>query len=154
MLAALTALSVAVATADPPKLSADAQKELKSLEGKWKVVKGASSKGEEELDPNKLEVFLVFKGAELTMEAPKTEKTEKLKISALDPTTDPKCIDFLEPLSGGRGERTIEAVFKIDGDTLLLAMHTPRDNNKQRPTGFDKPTDPRTVVWTMQRVKK
>ncbi len=105
------------------------------------------------MDPNKIEAFMVFKGTELTLESSNSEKKETLKISAIDPTTDPKCIDLLETLSGNRGERTIEAIFKIDGDTLLFAMCILQEG-KQRPVGFDKPTDPRIIVWTLKRVKK
>jgi uncharacterized protein (TIGR03067 family) len=155
MLATILTLSL-VASAEPPKLSETAQKELKHLEGKWKIVKGVTSKGEDEVDPNKIEVFMLFKGIELTVESSNKdrnkEKKETLKISAIDPTTDPKCIDLLETLSGDRGERTVEAIFKIDGDTLLFAMCVPKEG-KQRPAGFDKPTDPQTVVWVLKRDK-
>src|SRR5262245_15970940 len=97
MLAALTALCLVVATADQPKLSADAQKELKKLEGRWKVVKFGDSNGEYEA--NRRDWFWAFKGAVATLEFGQKED-ETLEIAALDPGTDPKCIDLIEKTKG------------------------------------------------------
>ena len=47
MIAALLSLSFVVATAEEPKLSEAAQKELKKFEGKWKAVKAVTN-GQEE----------------------------------------------------------------------------------------------------------
>jgi len=72
-------------------------------------------------------------------------------IAALDPTTDPKCIDFLEKREG-RPDRTLEGVYKIDGDKLQIAFSVLKEG-KNRPTSFEKPGD-RAFVWTFKRVRE
>jgi uncharacterized protein (TIGR03067 family) len=155
MFAAFVALSLAASPAEPPKdkekeLPEAAQKELKKLEGKWKIVKSLDSTKEAEPDPKDPALFFVFKGNELTMEF--GEKKEAIRITAIDPSTDPKCIDLTEKREG-KPDRIIEGVYKIDGDKLLIALCITKDG-KERPVSFDKPTDPRTVVWTLKRVKE
>jgi uncharacterized protein (TIGR03067 family) len=142
-----------IAVADDPKpgpkdkeLSADAKKELKKLEGKWKWVKAAI--GGKEAEANK-EAFFVFKGNELTMSA--GDKTETYHIAALDPTTDPMCVDLVEKRPG-KPDRTLEGVYRIEGDTLQIAHSLPNDG-KNRPTRFDKSLE-RGIVWTLVRVKE
>ena len=149
MLTAFVLLALA-APAEPPKakeLSAEAKKELKKLDGKWEIVKTADADKESD---EKSEIYLVFKGTEVTMSF--KDQKETIRITAIDPTTDPKCIDFVEQLRD-KSERTLEGVFKIDGDTLQLALTIPKDG-KNRPTGFEKPTEKRTMVWTLKRVKE
>jgi uncharacterized protein (TIGR03067 family) len=133
----------------PKELSAEAKKELKQLDGKWRVVKLADANKESEVKDQ--EVYFVFKGTEVTLTSPDKEKTETLRITAIDTTTDPKCIDLLEKRAG-RPDRTLEGVYKIDGDTLRLAFSVPKDG-KNRPTSFEKPGD-RAMVWTFKRVKE
>ena len=153
MLTALVVLALS-APAEPPKekekeLPEAAKKELKKFEGKWQMVTFATSQGEE--DVKKLEAFAVFSGAEMTLSA-NTGKKESVRVTAIDTTTDPKCIDLVE-VRADKSERTLEGVYKIDGDTLYLAFAIPKDG-KIRPTSFDKPTDQRVLVWTFKRVKE
>ncbi len=154
MLTAIVLLFLAAPT-DPPKekqkeLPAEAKKELKKLEGKWKVVKVADANKEAEIPKDTESLVFEFKGADITMLF--GDKKESLRVTAIDSTTDPKCIDLIETRKDGT-ERTLEGIFKIDGDSLQLAFTIPKDA-KSRPTSFDKPTDPRTVVWTFKRVKE
>lgn len=142
------------APAEPPKekekeLPAAAKQELKKLEGKWRLVKAADANKESDVKESEA-LHFTFKGAELTMSF--GDKKETLRVTAIDATTDPKCIDFAEQRRD-KTERTLEGVYKLDGDTLKIALAIPKDG-KNRPTGFDKPTDPRTMVWTLKRVKE
>ncbi len=153
--AAAWALAVAVtlALAVPPA-AADAAKtkgwtpaakaELKALQGVWEVVKAGDAADE----PPKGFAF-TFKGTEATMAL--GGKSESARVHAIDPTTDPKCIDLVETRPD-KSERTLEGVYRIDGDTLRLAFSVSKEG-KSRPTGFEKPTDPRTLVLTLKRVK-
>lgn len=152
MLTALVLLALGT-PADPPKekakeLPAAAQKELKKLEGKWRLVKAATAEKEEAAKEGEA-LFLTFKGAEATMSF--GDKKESVRVSAIDATTDPKCIDLIETRRD-KTERTLEGIYKLDGDTLTLAFALPKDG-KERPTGFAKP-GPRTMVWTLKRVKE
>jgi uncharacterized protein (TIGR03067 family) len=138
------------APADTPKekeLSAEAKKELKKLEGKWRVVKLAG--GGQEVEFKDREAFFVFDGADITISS--GNKTEKLRVATLDTTTDPRCVDLTEKREG-RPDRTLEGVYKLDGDTLQIAHALP-NVGKNRPTGFDKSTE-RAMVWTLTRVKE
>jgi uncharacterized protein (TIGR03067 family) len=153
VLTALVALALS-APADPPKekekeLPEATKKELKKLEGKWQMVTFATSQGE--ADVKDLEACAVFGGAEMTVSA-KNGKKESLRVTAIDTATDPKCIDLVE-IRADKTERTLEGVYKIDGDTLYLAFAIPKEG-KIRPTTFDKPTDQRVLVWTFKRVKE
>lgn len=150
MFAALVVAFLAAPQEKQKELPEAAKKELKALEGKWQIVKFGSSMGESEPDPSRPAMYLVFKGGELTMGS--GDKKETLKVAAIDPTTDPKCIDLLEKRDG-KPDRNVEGVYKIDKDTLRFAMCVPTADGKQRPAGFDKPTDARTVVFTLKRVK-
>jgi uncharacterized protein (TIGR03067 family) len=152
MMTALVLLALS-APADPPEgkakeLPAEAKKELRKLEGKWKLVRSASS--EEEADLKGGEVFAVFDGDQMTLSA--GSKKDVLRVVAMDATTDPKCIDFVERKKDGT-ERTYEGVYKIDGGTFQLAFSVPKDG-KMRPTSLAKPTDPRTLLWIFERVKE
>jgi uncharacterized protein (TIGR03067 family) len=137
-------------SAEPPKekeFSVEAKKELQKLEGKWRVVKFADATKEAEAKDQ--ELYFVFKGTELKLTS--GEKSETIHITAIDPTTDPKCIDLSEKRDG-RPERILEGVYKIDGETLQIAFSVLKDG-KNRPTSFEKPGD-RTLVWTLKRVKE
>src|SRR4051812_49240041 len=118
MLTSFIVMAMVIAPAEPPKekekqpeLSAEAKKELKKLEGKWQIVKGLGTEGEAEL--KNLEAFCVVKGTEMTFTA--GTKKETVEITALDPSTDPKCIDLTESRPG-KPLQTSEGVYKIDGD--------------------------------------
>jgi uncharacterized protein (TIGR03067 family) len=155
MLASLLTLSMMVTSGQAPKdkekqpeLSVEAKKELKKLEGKWQVVKGLGSKGEDDLKD--LEAFCVVEGTKMTFS--RGNNKEMAEVTALDPSTDPKCIDLTDSRPG-KPPRITEGVYKIDGDTLQLAITAPK-GGKLRPANFDKPTDERIIVWTMKRVKE
>jgi uncharacterized protein (TIGR03067 family) len=147
----LLLLGVAAAAADEPKtgakeFSAEAKKELKKPEGKWPVVKVAGGGKESELDK---EAYFAFQGAEVTLTS--GDRVESLQIAALDPATDPKCIDLLEKRKG-RPDRTLEGVYRIDGDMLQIAHEVPT-RGKNRPTGFEKSAEG-VMIWTLKRVKE
>jgi uncharacterized protein (TIGR03067 family) len=152
MLTTLVLFALSAPT-DPPKekakeLPAEALKELKKLEGKWRLVKAAN--GDREAEAKECEsIHFLFKGAELTMVS--GDKMETIRVTAIDATTDPKCIDLTETRRD-KTERTVEGIFKLDGDTLQLALSLPKEG-KNRPTGFEKPGE-RTMVWTLKRVKE
>ncbi|MFO0797858.1 MAG: TIGR03067 domain-containing protein [Gemmataceae bacterium] len=154
VLAALAAVVVASppAAADAGKLkewTPAAKAELKRLGGSWEVVKSVGTGGEKEAADSG--VRFTFKGTEVALSA--GGKKETFRVAAIDPTTDPKCIDLIETRQD-KTVRVLEAVYRIDGDTLKLAFHVPEGGAKDRPTSFEKPANPRTLVWTFRRVKE
>lgn len=153
MLAVIVLFALAAPT-DPPKPKAkelpdEAKKELKKLEGKWRLVKAVDSTREAEAKESEA-IDFVFRGTELTMS--NGDKMETIRVTAIDGSTDPKCIDFTETRKD-KTERTLEGCYKIDGDTLQIALAITKEG-KNRPTSFDKPTEPRTVIWTFKRIKE
>jgi uncharacterized protein (TIGR03067 family) len=130
------------------EFSAEAKKELKKFEGKWKLIKAVSVGKEGDL--NEKEVYFAFKGTEMTILLGE-RVVETHSIAAIDGTTDPKCIDLLEKRKG-RPDRALEGIYRFEGDTLRLAHELPGGNGKNRPTSFDKFVD-RALVYTLKRAK-
>jgi uncharacterized protein (TIGR03067 family) len=155
MIPALVSLLLLV-PADAPQekeLPEAAQKELKKLEGKWKVTKEVTSNGEQELPAlgRGCEVTVEFKGRKVLINA--KEKFE-FELSELDPSVDPKCLDLKsvadqDPIPKGA---VIEAIYKLDGDTLTLVGYA--GEGKKRPANFDPPKDEGVGMWILKRVKE
>jgi uncharacterized protein (TIGR03067 family) len=154
MLAAFVALAL-VTPADPqkekePEFTDAAKKDLKKLEGAWKAIK-LLREGNEEESPKMggEEVVITFKGRMMQMNG-----KDFLAITALDPSTNPKCIDYKAvvdqgPISKGT---VFEAIYKLDGDTLVLALHPEGGTN--RPAKFESPKESKVMVVTFQKEKK
>jgi uncharacterized protein (TIGR03067 family) len=154
MLTTLVALAL-VTPADPPKekdpaFTDTAKKELKRLEGTWKASK-LVREGNEEESPKMggEEVVITFKGHMMQLNG-----KDFLAITALDPSTDPKCIDYKAVADSGPVTKgtVFEAIYKLNGDTLLLALHP--DGGTNRPAKFESPKDSKVIVVTFQREKK
>jgi uncharacterized protein (TIGR03067 family) len=157
MFAAIIALSLSASAAEPPKenekdLPEAAQKELKKLEGKWKLTAGNRDEQERPPSQDGSDVFFEFKGRKVIL----TERDKEAVIfetAAIDEKTTPKVIDFKMlvergPLTKGT---VYEAIYKLDGDTLKLAIYF--GEGKKRPEKFESPKDSAIVVLTMKRVK-
>jgi uncharacterized protein (TIGR03067 family) len=148
MLATLVALCLA-APAEDKELPEAAKKELKQLEGKWKAVRLVVNDKDEEVTRDGADVFLTFKGRKVLL-----GDEEVFEIPALDPSTDPKCLDLkaVADVPGVVGKGTLyEAVYKIDGDTLVMALHLVE--GKGRPVKFESPKDSGVAVVTLKREK-
>jgi uncharacterized protein (TIGR03067 family) len=145
VLAVVMGVAVTSAPADPPKeLSKEAKKELKALEGKWRVVKFTHSDRETTPGEGDYAVVVEFKGKTIDFAGSATGV-----VVEVDTTTDPKCLDF----KGLYKKDTIyESVYKRDGDNLTWAIY--HGQGKNRPVSFDKPTDPKVMVIVLNRVKE
>jgi uncharacterized protein (TIGR03067 family) len=149
-LVVLAGLLVASGPAAPPgELSEGARKELKALEGKWRVTKFLHADRETNPGAGEDEVTVEFKGGAIDFAGVATGV-----VAELDPATDPKCFDF--QVSSGSGVfktgSTYESVYKLDGDTLTWAVYKGRGKN--RPASLGKPTDPGVMVMVLTRVKE
>jgi len=144
MVATLAAVLLLAPAADRPKLSEAGQKELKALQGKWQIQKEVASEGERDrsADPDGV---LEFKGHKVHAEG-----KEAGEVAALDPSTDPKCLDL--KINEGPFKGTVaEAIYKIDGDSLTISVCV---TEKKRPGSFDKPKEAGTILVTLKRIKE
>jgi uncharacterized protein (TIGR03067 family) len=138
------------ALADTPKgLAGPARRELKALEGRWRVVRFLHADRETTPGTGAEAVVVTFKGDAIDFNG-----SAKGAIVALDPATDPKCLDFEAQVGSGVFKKgsTYESVYKRDGDKLTWAVYHGREKN--RPTSLDKPTDPGVMVMVIARVKE
>jgi uncharacterized protein (TIGR03067 family) len=141
LLGCLLALS---AGADP--LDKAAMKELKALEGDWVVVRFEAGGKKHMAGPDE-QVILTFRGAKWTFSA----AAEQGEVLALDAASSPKLIDLKKTRRGGGG-LVREGIYKLDGDTLTLALY--QGTEKKRPTSFDTPTEAGMVVFVLRRAKR
>lgn len=127
-------------------LSDAAQQELKVLQGEWRVVqieaRGLTHKFTDADETDVLEI----KGNKWIVSG-----QQKCEIVALDPKTDPKCLD-MKSVKEERKGRVAEYIYRIDGDTLTICWY--QGNGKQRPTVFASSKEAQTVLIVLKRTYK
>ena len=127
LLASVVGLAAATALA-----TAGGEKSGK-LEGKWKAVGAIDNKGQkvpqEEIE--KAMISIVFKDGKYTVSF--LGKEADSGTYKTDTTKKPATID----LSGSKG-KTDEGIYKVEGDTMTLAMaHSTKQKKADRPKAFD-----------------
>lgn len=143
-------MAVTSAPAGPPKeLSGKAKRELKAMEGKWRAMKFLHADRETVPGTTDDAFIVTIAGGKIDFAG-----VAAAAITDLDPTTDPKCLDFkVREDSGVLKENSVyESVYKRDGDKLTWAFFHGR--GKSRPTGLDKPTVPGLMVMVLTRVRE
>lgn len=119
------ALLVSLVAAD---LTEAAKKELKAVAGDWTVVAWVINGDEREL-PTDEQVPVTITGTKFTF-----GKFGDGEVTALDPTTDPKVLDFKMLRTPPSGV-TNEAIFKVEKDALVVVVYLGEGSN--RPASFD-----------------
>jgi uncharacterized protein (TIGR03067 family) len=135
--------------ADAPKeLPKGAKQALQALRGKWRVVKLLHADRETTPGRGDVERVIEFKGRTIDFAG-----SAAGVVVALDPTTDPKCLDFKARVGSGVFKKgsTYGSVYKLDGRTLTWAVYVGRGKN--RPVAFDKPKVAGVMVMVLDRVK-
>lgn len=124
------------------------EKELKQLEGTWRVIKvNYQGKDSEATD------ILVFSGKKLSLTLgafpDKNGKpiVQESVISLLDPSKKPKWMDIIR----GKEQASVPGIFELDGDKLKIA--TAINSKKDRPTEFKSKADGSDVVAFYERLK-
>jgi RNA polymerase sigma factor (sigma-70 family) len=149
---------------EPPRRSAPApegpddamKKEIKLLEGEWKV--STMEFGKTEVPAEMLTKYkFTFAGDKLTWDAPRgiTVKAMKLYPSdgvfpstfTIDPSQKPKQIDIT--FHDKKGDRKVMGIYEIKDDTLKLCT-----GGLRRPTEFSSKDDNRAGYIELKRVKK
>jgi len=151
MLATLVALALVAPAAPDDKekeLVDAAKKELKALEGKWTAAK-LSIDGNDVPPPEGDQKTAEFKGRTFLIGG-----KELLRVANLDPSTDPKLLDFkaLADMGEIRKDTTYEAIYKLDKDTLTIAIYF--GEGQKRPDKFESAKDSKVAVVTFEREKK
>jgi uncharacterized protein (TIGR03067 family) len=146
MISTLMACLLVLANGAEDSFNEAARKELKALEGNW-VVERIEAEGKKlELGDAERAEFAI-KGRKWTFSITQ----EKGEIVALDPSCNPKLID-LKNIKMGREAIIREGIYKIDGDTLTIAVYQGED--KKRPTNFDTPTETGTILVVFKHAKR
>jgi uncharacterized protein (TIGR03067 family) len=133
--------SCLVALAQEKKVDAkdDAKALLEKLAGTWKVEKeicnGAESKD--------ADIQLIFMGEKVTLQ--EGDRASAAKVS-IDATKKPTQLDVTPEGS----DRTIQAIFELDGDTLKLAFIK---DGGGRPEKFESTPGSKVTLATLKRVK-
>ena len=112
--------------------------ELKSLEGTWKLE-------EFNFEPATKEHLTVIKGDKATF------ADRPVRRFTIDPSKDPKWIDFIVHEKGGE-KVILQGIYSIKGDTLIIYVNT-GNQDRGRPTKLnDKKFDGQH--YKMMRIKK
>jgi len=133
----------------PKELPEAATRELKTLKGKWRIEKVLHF--DRETTPGSADDPLIFEFKGNTI---RFSESSSGTVVELDPSTTPKCLDF-SPLQGFgifKKDSIYESVYKLEGETLSWAVYI--GPGKNRPVGFDKPTDAWVKVIVLKRVKE
>lgn len=144
MVATLAAVLLLAPAADPPKLTEAGAKELKKFEGKWQIQKEVTADDERDRSGDATAV-VEFKGQKVFAEG-----KELGAVTALAPSTDPKCLDMKVDEGPAKG-MVVEAIYKIDGDAMTISVFV---GEKKRPANFDKPKDAGAMLVTLKRIKE
>lgn len=114
---------------------------LRALQGKWEMIRAETKDEAGDLDEADRSI-LEFSGRRWIFDG-----RLKSLVVAIDPTTDPICLDTVSTESG----KEEEAIYRVKGDTLTIAFF--QGDGRQRPTSFERPRDSDTVVITFRRVR-
>jgi len=141
--------------ADEPKKQALVAKELKLLEGTWKVVSIVQAGKEQPEDT--LGETMTFKGGKLTERGNQEDDEDESRQFRLDPTCDPKVIDFDEANKDFRdADEVVEGVYRLDGDTLTICINWESGRGAvkgNRPTALESKEGTSARLITFKRQK-
>src|SRR5262245_10858846 len=142
----MTRLALASLLFASAALAADADADLKALEGTW-VLDAATLDGRDHGD-DFAGMKLILKGTDYTIQF--GDNSDKGTF-ALDPAKKPKWIDIKTGAKGPFMGKTLPGVYKLDADTLVLCLHA---DAKTRPADFDAKSKTRNMLLTYKREKK
>jgi uncharacterized protein (TIGR03067 family) len=116
----------------------EVKEELARLDGEWRVVALESSGASVPADRLK-DHRLVIKGDAFVASRPRDDAPEETVRQegtlTVDPTASPRTLDIVLKPEGGLGApRTQRAIYKLEGDRLIVCSARPGGD---RPSGFD-----------------
>ena len=126
---------------DPPAKGAP-------IVGTWVGEKAVAGGKEQPVPPGGIS-FTFGPDGKLTVTEGKQNKPDSGTYKT-DPKKDPAEIEIIPPAE--KKEPTVQGIYKVDGDTLLLAFSRGKGGN--RPTKFESPEGSDVIVITLKRDKK
>src|SRR3954462_9347953 len=126
----------------------DMHKELKALEGKWKVV--ALEAGGKPLPKEAVPDFLYIVSAD-GKTIGRTGKSEYQAKMSVDPTKNPRTIDNAHETGQHSGKKQF-GIYKMEGGKWIVCMTAPGAAESDRPKSFDT-TGTANVVFIFELVK-
>jgi len=117
----------------------EGKKDLERLEGKW-AIERLEETGKRASEEFVKTLEAVVKGDQLTLRE-KGKPVLELRIK-LDPSTNPKSIDFTH-LAGEDKGKTELGIYSLEGDTLRFCID---ESGKNRPTEFKSTSQTNLVV--------
>lgn len=131
--------------------SDDVKDDLKLLQGQWKVV--ALEADGKQAPKEAIEAMHVrIKGSEFEGVDPGEASGEKATIK-LDSSKSPKQID-LKATTGVSKGKTVEGIYKLEKDRLILCLRGPEAAEKGRPKDFKTEADSGLGLMTLERIKE
>jgi uncharacterized protein (TIGR03067 family) len=129
---------------------ADAEEDLKLLQGKWSMV---AFENEGSKLPNWVikDNTLTIKGSKWVMLFDSVGIEWKASFK-LDPSASPRTIDYTETATGDVEGRRVKGIYKIEGDTLTICRAR-GDGKGPRPTRISG-KDRGVVLMVWKRIKK
>ena len=148
LVAVLMIVTFVPVSAKDKELSAEGKKDLEKLQGKWKATKVVIDGNETEPKMDGADVIVEFKKEKFLFAG-----NEFFDVAALDPSATPKLLDFkaLADMGDITKGNTYEGIYKLDGDTLELALYI--GEGSKRPAKFESEKDSKVIVVTFKREK-
>jgi uncharacterized protein (TIGR03067 family) len=144
VLVVLGAASLAAADGDD-----DVRKELKALEGTWKVV--ALEAGGKPLPKTAVPDFLFIVGADGKATG-RMGKIEYQSQVSVDPKKTPRTIDNAHETGAQKGKKQF-GIYKVEEGKWIVCMTAPGAKEGDRPKSFDTKNSA-SVVFVFERVKE
>jgi uncharacterized protein (TIGR03067 family) len=144
VLVVLGAASLAAADGDD-----DVRKELKALEGTWKVV--ALEAGGKPLPKTAVPDFLFVVGAD-GKSTGRMGKIEYQSQVSVDPKKTPRTIDNAHETGAQKGKKQF-GIYKVEEGKWIVCMTAPGAKEGDRPKSFDTKNSA-SVVFVFERVKE
>lgn len=146
-------IGLALVLAVPFPLAADdaddVKKELKTLEGKWKVV--ALEAGGQTLPKDSIPEFTFTVSANGKSTA-KTAQSEDQATIAVDPKKTPRTIDNAHESGMYKGKKQY-GIYKLEGDKWTVCMTAPGAAESDRPKDFTTKGSA-NVLFVFERIKE
>jgi uncharacterized protein (TIGR03067 family) len=126
----------------------DVRKELKALEGKWKMVAGEVAGKPFPKDGVPAFTLVIAADGKSTGQTPQAEFQFTMTVN---PKKNPKTIDNLHESGDQKGKKQY-GIYKLEGDKFTVCMTPPGAAQSDRPKDFTT-KDATNVVFVFERVK-